>query len=278
MNTTLKTFKCINCGKEVVINPGDRNVRKYCSHVCHGIAMSAKNRKKCHVCGVTFIGRDASKYCSQECAGEARSLKAIKKTSVCEYCGKTFTKRLCDKSNHAFRFCSRACCASSQSESARITHICEFCGKTFTRTMSRDSQTKYVNICSRICKEKWLGLRKNPDYKNGECIIESGYTVVNLPNKKIARKCRLVMEKHLGRKLLRSETVHHKNGIRTDDRIENLELWSHSHPGGQRIEDKIAWAKALLKRHGYNVMPSSVEINQEDGLCFTEKHSYQSVG
>lgn len=57
------------------------------------------------------------------------------------------------------------------------------------------------------------------------------------------------MEQYLNRKLWPKETVHHLNGVRDDNRLENLELWSSHHPPGQRVADKISWAVGILKQY-----------------------------
>jgi hypothetical protein len=64
----------------------------------------------------------------------------------------------------------------------------------------------------------------------------------------------VVMSKHIRRPLRKGETVHHKNGIRDDNRIENLELWVNTIRHGQRLQDKIKYCIDLLERYGCTVL------------------------
>ena len=83
-------------------------------------------------------------------------------------------------------------------------------------------------------------------------VNKDGYIQLYLPENQNATlggyvlEHRKVMSDFIGRSLISSETVHHKNGNRSDNRIENLELWSKAQPPGQRIEDKVAYALEIL--------------------------------
>jgi hypothetical protein len=103
------------------------------------------------------------------------------------------------------------------------------------------------------CSDKHRKGENHPRYKGGRTITPRGYVYLSgypdHPNAKGAGAIAehvLVMSRMLGRPLTKDENVHHKNGIRHDNRPENLELWSRSQPPGQRAEDKVAWAREIL--------------------------------
>lgn len=77
-----------------------------------------------------------------------------------------------------------------------------------------------------------------------------GYVRITTPDGRRMDEHRFVMEQVLGRPLLSTETPHHKNGDRADNRIKNLELWSSLQPAGQRVTDKLAYAREIIARYG----------------------------
>lgn len=99
--------------------------------------------------------------------------------------------------------------------------------------------------------------------------VNKGYRYVPVPKKlrhlsggeRRMAEHRLVMARFLRRPLRADENVHHRNGDRLDNRLENLELWSTSQPSGKRVEDLVEYAQMILERYedelGYLVERSS---------------------
>jgi hypothetical protein len=95
----------------------------------------------------------------------------------------------------------------------------------------------------------------NGHWKGGRSYHSNGYIIVRLKSHPRARRSGyvfehiLVMEEILGRYLLPDETVHHKNGVKDDNRPQNLELWVRPQPSGIRVTDAVSWAREILRRY-----------------------------
>ena len=96
---------------------------------------------------------------------------------------------------------------------------------------------------------------KSPSWRGGRHKDKKGYIILRRPQfpgsngRAKAFEHVAVMARFLGRPLRPGETVHHKNGIRDDNRLDNLELRASAHGKGQRVEDLVAWAKEILARY-----------------------------
>lgn len=117
------------------------------------------------------------------------------------------------------------------------------CGNMFPKIVKRKTR----NFCSKACAAATIGgfLKSGGSnhyaWKGGRIVTKKGYIEIYVPEHPHARggkyvfEHRINMEKKLKRYLLAGEEVHHINGDKTDNRIENLELWRKSHPAGVRI-------------------------------------------
>lgn len=98
------------------------------------------------------------------------------------------------------------------------------------------------------------GVAKTHRDSTGRYITTNGYVKVRRddilgPNKWVLEH-RFVMEQSLGRELVKGENIHHKDGNKQNNDLDNLELWVTVHqPKGQRPEDLVIWAKEILRRY-----------------------------
>lgn len=184
-------------------------------------------------------------------------------TKACNNCGSPVTRL---KSADAPRFyCNHKCYSSSAHRAetvrksnearypnSRVSLLCQHCGESFSRPLSKTQEAKF---CSNKCKNG-NRLAEGRKFKNAGGYVIMGVPVGHpgaRPNGNGSAQIfehRKVMQEMIGRELFPEENVHHINGVRDDNRPENLELWSKSQPCGQRVKDKLDWARHIIELYG----------------------------
>lgn len=183
--------------------------------------------KVCEVCDQPFVARKGSeRACSRKCGVKlGHRSREITPKKPCATCGDPVSR------THQY-YCSRKCAAQRKRRYCAV----EDCG--------RPSESRTLGMCGtharRWMKDHPLGGVRKAQAEGEHRVTANGYVNIKVDGIRHAEH-RLVMERAIGRRLESWENVHHKNGIKSDNRLENLELWVEPQPSGGRLEDLAAW-------------------------------------
>jgi hypothetical protein len=156
----------------------------------------------------------------------------VNKFVICKVCSQPF--KVNNFRLNKAKFCSYHCYTHQK---VVATKICKFCKKTFSKLLYPSEARKYKLIyCSNKCRvadstpPHLLG-SESSHWKGGRLTTTQGYISVKITNHPNANsdgyilEHRLVAEQTIGRFLKNTEIVHHINGIKIDNRPENLYLF-----------------------------------------------------
>jgi len=179
-------------------------------------------------------------FCSRACKRLVGCKPRTGTNVACEVCETEFYRPASSEQ----RYCSYACHNKAQTK-PKVERVCEVCEKTFWVHESY-ARVQAARFCGRACMGQSNWKRPLGWFHNGKPALGNffGYVVVWEPNHPSAPTGgwvfyhRLVMEKAIGRYLLPSEQVDHINTVKDDNRIDNLQILSHSEHSKKTVMDR----------------------------------------
>lgn len=211
-----------------------------------------KVQRTCEACGKQFETwpSQEGRFCSRECKRRMQQTPMPTKPrrgteTPCEVCGKPVYANKGQRENGEGRYCSTACRVAKQRANT-VQKQCVVCGKELLLSPSK----AHFQTCSMECQAARRTKRPLDRMHNGKPARKDrqGYVMVyepEHPNKSFKGwqyEHRLVVEKALGRYLASDEAVHHINGTKDDNRLENLQVmdaFDHARLSSQDFRDSI---------------------------------------
>jgi len=180
-------------------------------------------------------------------------------SKVCPVCKSVFykPKRVGANTWNNRVFCSKSCATKNRYQTNFENKNCPYCG---IGMKPRGKQAPYSfnnqKYCSRSCASKatkngaFLPKEKHWKWNGGKTIDSNGYKKIRISKNKYKHEHIIIAEKIIGRGMFKNEVVHHKNGIITDNRPENLKVMinkdhSRFHNTGKKRTEEV---KEKLKK------------------------------